>query len=125
MSSHRAQILHDLLDKSHLPSNEKDVIDSMLNHYVNKSFNQQEGHIQDIENQEHSNQEEEEFDYRNIDHEDFEIENPMFRNDSNDDEVEEEKEESDIPSLSDAKIIEEEFEENQQDLDQEIRRRRR
>jgi hypothetical protein len=120
MSSHRVQSLHDLLEKSHLASNEKDVIDSLLNHYVNKSFIQHGGQIQDIENQEHGNQEEEEFDYGNIDHEDFEIENPMFQSDSNDDkvEVEVEEEESDIPSLSDEKIIEEELEENQEDLDQ-------
>jgi hypothetical protein len=89
----------------------------MLNHYVNKSFNQQEGQIQDIENQEHKNQEKE-YDCGNIDHEDFEIENPMFNNDSNDDVVEEEEEESDFPSLSDEKVIEKELEENQEDLDQ-------
>jgi hypothetical protein len=42
----------------------------------------------------------------------------MFRNDSKD-EVEEEEEESDIPSLNDEEIVEEEIEENQEDLDQE------
>jgi hypothetical protein len=41
MSSHRVQVLQDLLVKTHLNPIEKDVIQSLLQFYLNKSLNQQ------------------------------------------------------------------------------------